>query len=110
MYRPYTDFIDTTTMTMSYMCSSCQKVHQRSKLVTYSSPVDYRPNDMQMVKEVPEHLLSRAFKIKHYFVGFKVVPQARWISVSDDFKIAQDANCIAKAITHRTLIKDTYNP
>ena len=63
-----------------------------------------------MVKEVPEHQLSRAFKIKHYFVGFKVVAQARWISVSDDFKIAQDANCIATTITHRTLLKVTYNP
>ena len=63
-----------------------------------------------MVKEVPEHQLSRAFKIKHYFVGFSVVPQARWISVSDDFKIVQDANCIATTITHRTLLKVTYNP
>lgn len=66
--------------------------------------------DSQPKEEVPEHMLSRAFKIKHYFVGLKVVPQSRWIAVSDNFKCSGKNFVTAKTITHRTLLKEDYRP
>lgn len=111
LLKPRSEFYEAVTMCFNSLCASCRMAFIKSmKWRFHDDDSDLSEKQEKTIEQVPEHLLSRAFKIKHYFVGLKVVPQARWIAVSDNFKFAEKTCCIAKPIFHRTLLKDCYHP
>lgn len=111
LLKPSVEFYESVTMFFNSLCASCRKTFLKSrKWRFHNDDSDLSEKQEKPSDQVPEHLLSRAFKIKHYFVGLRVVPQARWIAVSDNFKLAEKTCYIAKPIIHRTLLKDCYYP
>lgn len=111
LLKPGAEFYESVTMSFNSLCTSCRMAYIESKKWRFhNDDSDLSGKQEKTIEQVPEHLLSRAFKIKHYFVGLRVVPQARWIAVSDNFRCAEKTCCIANPIFHRTLLKDCYHP